>query len=95
MNFWNVRRVGGHTPQLDNIPFLLQLRDEKKTAHGDNTLVKTWFCNCGSQNPRGLNQCLDCAGDRKESELLKSHISGLCGGATNCRFCEEEGRTTC
>ena len=90
MNSWNVRRVGGHTPQLNNIPFLLQLRHEKEMGRGDNIIMNTWSCNCGSQNPGDLDQCLDCAGGREETELLKSHIAGLCGGATYCRYCLEE-----
>lgn len=92
MRSWNVRRVGGHTAQLDNIPFLLHLRHEKEIAHGDSGFGKTWQCICGSENPEDLNQCLNCAGDRQETSLLKSHIAGLCSGTTHCPFCKEEGR---
>lgn len=92
MNSWNIRRVGGHTPQLDNIPFLLHLRNEKEMAHGDSEVARVWYCICGSKNPEDLIQCLDCAGDREETLLLKPHIAGLCGGVTYCRLCREEGR---
>ena len=92
MRSWNVRRVGGHTPQLDNIPFLLRLRHEKEMVRGDNGFRKAWQCSCGSNNPSDLSQCLDCGGNRDETEFLKSHIAGLCNGMTYCPFCKEEGR---